>query len=255
MTADGAAGPSPERDEFYVLYLPMPRRLGRFAWTAIIGVLALMFGAALLLGSSQPDPGSGVWSDSTIEEITGVLAAAPYAVLFPDGTTPAVPMLVVEAGKHGGRPRADAFHARHVRLRGTMLRREGRTLIELTEGSDAITPVSGSNAFPELEPLHQTTIRGEIVDAKCWHGAMKPGDGRAHKACAALCIRGGVAPVLVSQDADAGTTVYLLTSPDGGPLDDRALDMLAEPVDVQGEIADWRGLPVIRVRPAGIRRQ
>ena len=36
------------------------------------------------------------------------------------------------------------------------------------------------------------TLKGEIIDPKCYLGAMKPGGGKTHKACAMRCIAGGI---------------------------------------------------------------
>jgi len=55
----------------------------------------------------------------------------------------------------------------------------------------AADPMSPSGAD---EPV---TYVGEIIDPKCWLGAMKPGSGLVHKACAELCIRGGIPPFFV----------------------------------------------------------
>jgi hypothetical protein len=236
--------------EFYVLYLPVPPGLRRVALLVAAGLLITLPVLAGTLAWTQPDPGPAIWSDDRVESLSGVLAAAPYAALFPDDGSP--PVLVVESGKHGGRPRADAFHAHRVTLRGTMLRREGHAMIELVDGPDAITSLAADQPLPPIEPLRHASLRGEIVDAKCWHGAMKPGAGRTHKACAALCIRGGIPPVLVVRADERPPSIALLTGVDGGPIDDHALQFLAEPVDVEGELADWRGLTVLRLRPINI---
>jgi hypothetical protein len=59
------------------------------------------------------------------------------------------------------------------------------------------------------------TLKGEIIDPKCYLGAMKPGGGKTHKARHA-CISGGVPPMLVTRDASKQETFYLLTTAEGG---------------------------------------
>ena len=44
--------------------------------------------------------------------------------------------------------------------------------------------------------IGEVTLVGEVVDPKCWLGDMKPGDGKAHAACARLCMEGGIPPML-----------------------------------------------------------
>lgn len=45
-------------------------------------------------------------------------------------------------------------------------------------------------------PESDTVMTGEIIDPKCYFGAMNPGYGKPHLSCAARCIAGGIMPVL-----------------------------------------------------------
>jgi hypothetical protein len=47
---------------------------------------------------------------------------------------------------------------------------------------------------------------------------MRPGDGLSHKACANVCILGGVPPVLVTTGPVAGRHFMLMGDPDGRAL-------------------------------------
>src|SRR5690349_19376703 len=76
-----------------------------------------------------------------------------------------------------------------------------------------LCPLS-SRARSLKEPV---SLRGEIVDSKCFLGAMRPGNGKTHKACAMLCIAGGVPPMFVTRDSAGREEYYLLAGPDGGP--------------------------------------
>jgi nitrite reductase/ring-hydroxylating ferredoxin subunit len=51
---------------------------------------------------------------------------------------------------------------------------------------------------------------GPLGDPKCFARAMKPGDGKTHKGCAVLCLRGGIPAVFVAADR-----VYLLVDEAG----------------------------------------
>jgi len=91
------------------------------------------------------------------------------------------------------------------------------------------------------------TLRGEIVDAKCYLGAMKPGDGRTNKECATLCVRGGIPPMLVHQTAEGRLGYALVAGIDGravggvGEPGGFLLPLIAEPVEVEGELEVWSG--------------
>ncbi len=76
--------------------------------------------------------------------------------------------------------------------------------------------------MPQVLAEH-VTLKGEIIDPKCYLGAMKPGGGKTHKACAMLCISGGVPPMLVTRDANKQETFYLLTTDQGGVANELVL--------------------------------
>lgn len=55
--------------------------------------------------------------------------------------------------------------------------------------------------------LGETTLKGEIVDSKCYLGVMNPGNLKAHRACAINCIQGGVPPVLLVRDGGGASAM------------------------------------------------
>jgi hypothetical protein len=83
--------------------------------------------------------------------------------------------------------------------------------------------------------LGRHTLRGEIVDAKCWLGVMKPGAGKSHRACASLCIRGGIPPLFVARRGDV-VRQMLLVGADGREVNLEVLDYVAEGVEIEGEV-------------------
>jgi hypothetical protein len=99
------------------------------------------------------------------------------------------------------------------------------------------------------------TLRGEIIDSKCYLGAMKPGGGKTHKACAALCLAGGVPPMFVTRGADGREAYYLLASPNGGPVAPELHAYAGDPVEIIGEIEQMDDLRTLKVTPAAIRRR
>src|SRR5438445_427461 len=51
-------------------------------------------------------------------------------------------------------------------------------LFEVEDGADGIRAIGvGDVVGAEVEPRRTVTMRGEIVDPKCFAGAMKPGEG------------------------------------------------------------------------------
>ena len=214
----------PDDEPFYVNYLPTPPALRRFTWLAAIALVALTLGTAALVAAIQADPGDAIWSLDDPTTIEGVVLERPYPILRVargDGGIESV--LLVSEGKRGASSRVAGMHGMRVRLRGTLLQRDGRRMFELASSDDAIQPAltdaDATTIF--LLPIdgrsHQTVLRGEVIDPKCDLGAMKPGEGKTHKACAALCLRGGIPPMFMTGEG-AGLRYYLLVDMTGGPL-------------------------------------
>lgn len=250
------SGDSP--DDFYVGYRPLPRAhrifLRRVA-PAILWAMVLICGLTLLL---MKPPGSGTWETGQLLGLTGVVRTKPYPMVevrAEDGSIET--LLLTGIGKRGA-PVSDFFDNGHCIVRGYPLEREGHRILELMDGHEGMIRLGRQeDAWPPPEPMiyGPVVFRGEILDSKCWHGAMKPGEGRAHKACATLCVRGGIPPLLITRDPAGGLNqTYLLTDAAGGSAAAQVLPYLGEPVEVRGTLqrrADllWLALEFKGVRP------
>ncbi len=247
-----------EPSEFYVQYLAVPKGQRRFLRVVVPCVLWALAIVAGVLAFSQGDPGSAVWEDGKAREFHGTIHAHPYPLLLTAdrGDGRAGLILLVEVGKKGGGQRAAAFDGRAVTISGWPLHRDGRLLLEMEPGEGAITPNAGlsTTPFPKPETLGRVTLRGEIVDSKCFLGAMKPGEGKTHKECATLCVSGGIPPMLVTRTSTGAVTFYLLLSPDGGPLDPTCFPLIGEPIEATGELERRGDMLVLRVHHADLRR-
>ncbi|MCI5045576.1 MAG: hypothetical protein MRY72_12835, partial [Aquisalinus sp.] len=86
------------------------------------------------------------------------------------------------------------------------------------------------------------TLQGMIMDTKCFFGVMRPGRGKTHKACASLCIRGGIPPSFWAKTKEGREVVMLLTDEAGNPVSDQVLPLVAEAVEARGRVVrqgDW----------------
>jgi hypothetical protein len=105
--------------------------------------------------------------------------------------------------------------------------------------------------IPATSKLEVVTLQGEIVDSKCFFGAMKPGEGKTHKACATLCIRGGIPPMLITLDSSGQQTDYLLVDPEGRGLVGASLEAIlpfvADAVEVSGAVEQRGELRLLRI--------
>jgi len=212
---------------------------------------------AIAAAGSRSDPGPAVWNDAKAREFKGTLIVDPYPLLVARSeaaaSSPTV-YLVVEMGKHGGRADLSALSGRSVTLSGWLLERDGRRLIELEPGEKSVRLDSDDPPLRvERKKLGPVALEGEIVDSKCYLGAMKPGEGKTHKACATLCIRGGMPPMLVTPSPAGGRDYLLLIDASGGKLSSDFWPLISEPVQVTGELESLGDLRILRLLPNQIR--
>lgn len=241
---------------FFIGFLPPDRALGRFlagVATVLVGAFA---GLGWLLAATQDDPGDGAFRwDWGRQTVTGTLEARPYPILhvaeserYPEGHT----LLLSGLGKRGVHDRAGALDGRAVTASGVALRRGALDMLQLGAGTDGLSAAGEPGAVPEPVPLGRWRITGEICDGKCYAGAMRPGTGLAHKACANLCLVGGVPPVLVATGEIDGEGFLLLADADGGPVTQALLDFTGMLIEVEGAVERRGGLLVFRVDPVSL---
>ena len=92
------------------------------------------------------------------------------------------------------------------------------------------------------------------MDSKCFLGVMNPGQLTPHRACAIRCISGGVPPMLLVRQSDGSAIYLLLVSSGGKAVNKQVLDLVAEPVEITGEVERQGELLILRADPATYRR-
>ena len=232
-------------DEFYVGYQPKaPPALARIVRRYVIGVMVvtILAAGALLIGQTPFDDAKfdyGVYADHS-----GVLEAQPYPVL----RTATGSFLLVAPGKHGFSEHSPGI----VRLKGSLIERGSERMLEVMPGS--VGDIPGTVQQSDAESLGRITLRGEIVDSKCWLGVMNPGSGEIHSDCAVRCISGGIPPAFAAADASGAMRVFLLTGSDGRRLNRETLQYAGQRLEISGELVRSGDLQIIRTEPAHFRR-
>lgn len=250
---------STSQDTFYIGWqdqaaADIAQKQRRFVWIVALSLVA----AGLLLASQQKGFSTTFFDFGNTTTLEGILVMEPYPSLFlpnEDYVTQTYfkQVLLVGFGKFGAKgalleaaqQQNKDIDARFVKLRGTLLYGDGKTLLELTDGAASVLEIGApSNAIAEIRPFDQgeQELRGEILDVKCYFGVMKPGEGKPHRSCAARCIAGGIPPAMAAPTADGGTTYFLLLGPDGGMINDRLADYAGRPVALCGrveQVHDW----------------
>ena len=120
-----------------------------------------------------------------------------------------------------------------------------------------IRGIEDGNAESLDEPsilLGRGTFVGEIVDSKCHFGVMNPGTAKPHRACAIRCISGGIPPVLMVRHREGAIHYFFLVSSTGAPVNKLVLDLVAEPVEITGEVERHGDVLLLKADPASYRR-
>lgn len=254
--------PDERPDEFYTGYLPTaPPGVARRVRQAVVLIFALTAAAALALVFAQRGFSSAVFEYGVVRDFEGVVHEAPHPTLEVE-TPPSVRagarsrFYLVAPGKHGAGGLVAGLDGGWVRLKGTLIYRRDQTMIEIVPGS--VEPMAGATAAAGSSLAGPTlgvhTLTGRIVDAKCYLGVMKPGSTKPHRACAALCIRGGVPPIFVLSNAGGPAAYLMLVGADGRQVNAEVLPMVDEPLEITGEVVREGDLLVLRADPATYRR-
>ena len=239
---------------FFVGYLPLPHALRVFVLVVCAGLIAGFAGLGLLMGATQDAPlPSGFRFDYGRQTVTGVIELTPYPLLRVtqgnDLIQPGKTLMLMAGGKSGVDDRAAPLAGRLATASGVILQRGTIDMLQLRGGAGGLSAAEGTAPAQSVEPLGRWRLAGEICDGKCLYGAMRPGRGLAHKACANLCLLGDVPPVFVSSQPVEGTDFMMITGPDGTRLPQKAYDFVGQYVALEGALERRGDVLVLRMDP------
>ena len=246
-------------EPMFVGWADTPLADRRFFLRAGVGLTTaaglLGFGVAAL----QRPPGTGHWDPDAVREWRGIVSAEPYAMLRTNdlGGGPRTALLSC-LGKCGVAARIGALAGQTVVVTGSLIQRGAHSMIAVDEVGDWIRADSDAAAdpalaFPAGQPIGEVSLTGEILDSKCWFGAMRPADGKVHKACASLCIRGGIPPAFYARGSNGQGALMILTA-GGRAHGPGLLGLVADPVRVSGMVQRFGDLLVLDGPLGHIRR-
>jgi len=229
--------------EFYIGYLPkMPPGIAKFVRPLVVSALisGLFFGLVFVFGQ-QPFAKS-FFEFGNVKDFEGTIQAHPIPFLLTEKaeknnglpTFERIPL--VAEFKHGADKLVQDFNGQRVKLKGTKIYRDDLQMIEIA--ADSIVKIDGEaqKSNEKEESLGTQTLKGEIVDSKCYLGVMNPGQSKPHRDCAVNCLRGGIPALFVVKDTGGNVSELWLLGSDGKPVNDRILDFVAEPVEINGEV-------------------
>lgn len=233
-----------------------PAHLRPFLRRLALGLPLTLLTLGLLLGLAPQDPAGPRFATAdaplaalpTPEPgVTGVLTWHPYPVLHVGEGAAMRTLLLAGDGKQ--RPPGDlaALDGQRVAAAGFLLSRGDIAMLVLGRPPEAL----GRAMPPAREPLGRWRITGEICDGKCAADGMRPGTGIAHRACATLCLDGGIPAVFVSDAPLLGHAYLLLAGADGGPMGPALAPFIGRRVTFEGQVERLGRLLVFRAEPPG----
>lgn len=239
---------------FFVGYLGAPEGLRGFLIGVGIGLVLLMGVIGLGIGGTQDDPGPGAFrGDYGRQTVTGVMDLTPYPVVRVTQGSERVPaghsLMLSAGGKQSIMSRVAGLDGQLVTVSGTLLERGDLNMMQVRGGANGVARAAGDAPKMEREELGRWRIAGEICDGKCLAGAMRPGTGIAHKACANLCLIGDIPPVFVSTQPVEGEEFLLVVGPDGTIFPRSAYDLVAAYISVEGDVTRHGNLLVFALDP------
>lgn len=245
-----------ESTEFYVGYLgKAPAGLRRFMRRIVVLLLALGVAVAVLVVAAEKPFYPSVFEFMTYRTFEGTIDAAPYPALRvprPDAGDSPVKYSryhLVAPGKFGAQAAVAGLAGSRVRLQAALIYRDDQTMLELLPGSIRQVGETANAPAAPPRPLGEMRLTGEIVDSKCFLGVMNPGELKPHRACARLCISGGIPPVLVVRTRSGSALYFLLVSRHGRAVNQEVLDRVAVPVEISGEVLLYDDMLVLRADP------
>jgi len=254
-------GDSPDDGDFYVGYLPeAPAALGARTRRVTLGLMVVTWALGLTIVSVLRPVPLANFEFGVVRSFTGRISEQPVPTLEVDrpGTTAGPPsrFLLVSGFKWGAGAEIAGLDGRRVTLQGSLVYRDDRTMIELAPGGLRLLEDQASPADQHRPPviLGEHTLRGEIVDSKCFLGVMNPGNLKVHRACAARCISGGIPPVLAVRNESGVASYLVLVGADGRMVNDEILAMIAEPLEISGTVERHDDLLILRAEPDTYRR-
>ena len=253
--------PSPSKDAFFVGFFKAPAALKPYLSIVALCLVAAGLGAGAAFSLSTDAPGQGVTMGK--QSITGVLSVDPFPVLYlpPSDDHPAGQAILLNGpGKRPVKPNPKALDGEVVTAEGIVLVYEDilkmlkilRTEIVPAEDEDA-RALAGFTV-PAPVDLGRKTLKGEIVDSQCFAGIMRPGTGKAHMACAILCLSGQTPTVFWVRQSDGTERAILLLDHNGDMVFDAIRKHISLPVEITGNLERRGSLLVLRMDENGIRQ-
>lgn len=250
------------RDEFYIGWQEKaPSGVASRTRAAVItiGILALLVCAGFVF--TQLPFNHSTFEITRLRTIEGILEKTPIPCLRvaadknKQGEILYQRILLIGFGKHSALPTIDSIEAAQgktldgqgVQLEGKLIYYDGQTAMELTNGLKAFKGFAEITKMPTSpKDLGAITVRGEMLDPKCYLGVMKPGEGKPHRSCAVRCIQGGI-PALFKTTLETTHQYFFLIDSSGQDISKSIAPYIGDDLQLCGKAEQWDNWLVLRL--------
>ncbi len=243
-------------EEFYIGYKKMmpPGLSAHLRWMMLLlGGIVLMMLILITIGQQPFD--KSFFEFGRARSFSGIIMEKPFPfLLVPEWEKDYLTYDLVAQGKFCAQESFRGLDMKTVTLRGSLIYRDNHRMIEIVPGSVVIESEGSAASYPDQISLGEQSLVGEIVDSKCYLGVMNPGKSKVHRACAIRCISGGIPPAFIVKDQGGESVLLLLVGRQGEPINQRILDMVAEPLQITGEVLRVHDRLILKADPETFRR-
>ncbi len=260
------AGNQMKPEGFYIGWMmKAPKQIVAFIKKYLLIMFPLIILLGTLLALSQKKFGTGSFEYGQLTEVKGIYFDAPIPCLKVIngrdiwGNQSYLTIPLVGYGKHGASgilldiesEKNIRFDKKQLVLKGTLLYNDGVTILQIDKNDRPVVNISSTPVPSQLLQLKKdlgiVTLKGEIIDPKCYFGVMKPGEGKPHRDCATRCILGGISPMLVVKNAQDESNYYLITGVNGESMNEAVKEFVAEPVEIKARLVQYDDWIVARI--------
>ncbi len=250
------------KNEFYIGWQDKaPKAYAKKMRAVVISLFLLVILIALGLVLTQKPVAESTFEPTQLRTLDGILVKTPIPCLkMPTGINTAGEqeyqrVLLIGFGKHGAIPTIEAIEkdqnqsldGKGVQLEGKLIYYDGKLAMELSNGLAAFKGISNLKGQASIQKLlGEMSLKGEILDPKCYLGVMRPGEGKPHRSCAIRCIEGGIPP-LFRVAGKQGQQYFFALDSNGTPINDKVAKFVADEIQLCGAVEQWDDWYVVKV--------
>jgi hypothetical protein len=203
------------------------------------------------LSLNQKSTGNGVAELSNQATMSGYLTVDPYPVLHQVGEEERS-VILVDRFKKSANELLQPYANQWITVSGLTIDRGDWSMLQVPNDSEVQQMSDKAEVEVVDQNLGKVNFEGEIIDSKCYLGVMKPGGGKVHRACARLCLLGGVPPMLAVKNKQGERVGYLLMNEDGSSASIPLSDKVAVPVKLSGTLLQRGKLQYVRLNASDV---